>query len=78
MSIHVENKPWWGYLEDDLKESLKLSIHLADKSAKWKKTFHDYSFIVFPAAKAYEGFLKKYFWIWVLFQSMTTVVSTSE
>lgn len=25
------------------------------------KQFHDYSFVVFPAAKAYEGFLKKLF-----------------
>ena len=23
-----------------------------------KQVFHDYSFVVFPAAKAYEGFLK--------------------
>ena len=26
-----------------------------------KEGFHDYAFIVFPAAKAYEGFLKKLF-----------------
>jgi len=61
MSIYVEKKPWWGYLPNDLKEALKLSLHLADESAKWSKTYHDYSFVVFPAAKAYEGFLKKIF-----------------
>lgn len=61
MSMHIENKPWWDYLADDLKESLQLSIYLSEKSANWSKRFHDYSFIVFPAAKAYEGFLKKLF-----------------
>jgi hypothetical protein len=34
---------------------------LAERSSEWGKKFHDYSFIVFPAAKAYEGFLKKIF-----------------
>jgi len=28
-----------------------------------KREFHDYSFVVFSAAKAYEGFLKKMFLI---------------
>lgn len=27
------------------------------------KEFHDYSFVVFPMAKAYEGFLKKLFYV---------------
>ena len=27
----------------------------------WDEKFHDYSFVVFPAAKAYEGFLKTLF-----------------
>ena len=61
MAIHLGRKPWWNYLRDDLKEHLRLSSYLADKSTEWSKTFHDYSFIVFPAAKAYEGFLKKLF-----------------
>jgi len=34
---------------------------LYNKVGKWDKKFHDYSFIVFPAAKAYEGFLKQLF-----------------
>ncbi len=34
---------------------------LAEMSTTWNKKFHDYSFIVFPAAKAYEGFLKNLF-----------------
>lgn len=59
--MKIQQKPWWDYLDDDLKESLELSYFLSDKSAEWGKKFKDYSFVVFPAAKAYEGFLKKLF-----------------
>jgi len=59
--IGLETKPWWNYLEPDLKKFLAESAVLLDKSKKWSYQFHDYSFIVFPAAKAYEGFLKKLF-----------------
>lgn len=38
-------------------ESQKL-INTVDN---WKEEFHDYAFIVFPAAKAYEGYLKHLF-----------------
>lgn len=61
MEQKIKNKPWWGYLQSDLQESLVLSFKLADISAEWSAKFHDYSFLVFPAAKAYEGFLKKVF-----------------
>ena len=62
------NKPWWNYLEEDLQELLKEAFLIqevlkgmgADLPAG-KNKFHDYSFVVFPAAKAYEGFLKKLF-----------------
>lgn len=64
----LDKKDWWGYLEEDLQELLKESFLLleileglgADLPAGSKK-FHDYAFVVFPAAKAYEGFLKKLF-----------------
>jgi hypothetical protein len=66
--IHLDEKPWWGYIESDLQELLKESLLLL-KTLKGmgadlpggKREFHDYSFVVFPAAKAYEGFLKKLF-----------------
>jgi len=54
-------KPWWGYLEADLQELLQESFLLLQKVADWGEEFHDYSFVVFPAAKSYEGFLKKVF-----------------
>src|SRR4030042_6583927 len=57
-------KDWWGYLEKDLQGLLKESILLKEIFGTQEKTkfeFNDYSFLVFPAAKAYEGFLKKLF-----------------
>lgn len=61
MQDNLEKKPWWNYLESDLQELLLTSIHLIDKAQELGEGVHDYSFIVFPAAKAYEGFLKKLF-----------------
>lgn len=60
----LSQKIWWGYLENDLQELLKQALLLEEvfgKQEKTKKEFDDYSFLVFPAAKAYEGFLKKLF-----------------
>lgn len=61
MEESLVNKAWWGYLEEDLQELLLTSVHLLNKGQELGEGVHDYSFIVFPAAKAYEGFLKKLF-----------------
>jgi len=68
MDLNLENKVWWGYIEEDLQELLVASEFLANVVKSWggdlpqgSKVFHDFSFVVFPAAKAYEGFLKKMF-----------------
>jgi len=61
MNVSLENKAWWGYLEEDLQELLREAILLIDKVEGWEERFHDYAFVVFPASKAYEGFLKKLF-----------------
>ena len=61
MNLQLENRAWWGYLEEDLQELLSEAELLDSKVDKWGVPFHDYAFIVFPAAKAYEGFLKKLF-----------------
>lgn len=57
----LSTKLWWSYLEADLQELLCESLLLYQKAAHWRQKFHDYSFVVFPAAKAFEGFLKKLF-----------------
>lgn len=59
METDLSKKSWWIYLERDLKELLEQSTRLLSAFEKNKGEFLDYSFVVFPAAKAYEGFLKK-------------------
>jgi len=64
----LEARKWWKYLGEDLQKLLLTSEFLYSVVEEWggnlpggKQKFHDYSFVVFPAAKAYEGFLKKLF-----------------
>ena len=69
MSIEeLQKNIWWDYIYKDLKELLIEAVLLLQTAKKWRidkdpinDRFHDYSFIVFPAAKAYEGFLKTLF-----------------
>ncbi len=64
----IKSRPWWGYLGEDIQKLLSTSEFLYRIVQEWEtdfpeddNKFHDYSFVVFPAAKAYEGFLKKLF-----------------
>jgi hypothetical protein len=64
----LQQKVWWNYLGDDLQKLLETSMFLMSTIKSWGadlpggvKEFDDYAFVVFPAAKAYEGFLKKFF-----------------
>ena len=61
MEVSLKNKKWWGFIHDDLKDLFEEAVLLADRVGGWKEEFYDYAFVVFPAAKAYEGFLKSLF-----------------
>ena len=61
MKPNLSKKPWWNYIDNDLQNLFLESEILSNKVATWEEQFHDYSFVVFPAAKAYEGFLKNLF-----------------
>ncbi len=61
MEANLHKKAWWDFLEEDLRELLGESHKLVDSAGTWTEKYHDYSFVVFPAAKAYEGYLKKLF-----------------
>ena len=61
MDVSLENRTWWEFIDKDLQELLRESTLLRQTVRGWKEKFLDYSFIVFPVAKAYEGFLKKLF-----------------
>ena len=56
------NSQLWQYLSDPQKELVKQGeFLLADIEAHPNANLTDYSYTVFPFAKAYEGFLKKLF-----------------
>jgi hypothetical protein len=64
----LEGRVWWDYLGEDLQKLLMTSEFIYGAVKGWgadlpagRRVLHDYSFVVFPAAKAYEGFLKKLF-----------------
>jgi hypothetical protein len=61
-----EQKNWWKYMDDSLRDLMRQSkdlIIFENKrvSNEGGEAYHDYAFAVFPAAKSYEGFLKKVF-----------------
>ncbi len=57
-----EGEAWWEYLDEGQKDLVKQAYTLLEKFKVADEKFQDYSFVVFPIAKAYEGFLKKWFW----------------
>lgn len=61
MESFYSKKAWWKFLSPDLKELLSQSFFLLEDVSNSRTKFNDYSFVVFPAAKAYEGFLKSVF-----------------
>lgn len=46
-------------MDEPMRDLMQASLLLLDREKKNTDGLHDYSFVVFPAAKAYEGFLKK-------------------
>jgi len=68
MDFRLDNRIWWEYAGNDIQKLLESSVFLLGIVKSWggdlpagRRVFHDYSFCVFPTAKAYEGFLKKVF-----------------
>lgn len=59
--INLKDKSWYSFVPHDISELLGESIYLLNAVETWDEKFHDYSFVVFPAAKGFEGFLKKFF-----------------
>ena len=60
-----ENTNTWKFMDAPMRDLAKQSFTLLSifqSSNVQIPTQHDYSFIVFPMAKAYEGFLKKLFY----------------
>lgn len=60
--LNVSESQWFGFLESDQQSAITLSFELLSREKKLATNFNDYSFILFPLSKAYEGFLKKFLW----------------
>ena len=59
--INKESK-FWLYLSQGQKDLISEGLYLMDDIIRDQAyQFKDYSFLVFPFAKAYEGFLKQIF-----------------
>ena len=55
------NQSWYAYLDVGQQDLVRVAEALLRREVEEKQqTFYDYAFIVFPMAKAYEGFLKKF------------------
>lgn len=53
---------WYLYLHKEERELVQISLELFAREERLGTAFTDYSFIVFPMSKAYEGFLKGFFY----------------
>ena len=64
MQVVARNSKLWNYMApeiQDLIEDGEVILNFVYQN-KDSADISDYSFIVFPFAKAYEGFLKRFFW----------------
>lgn len=52
---------WYAFLEEEGRLLVRQSVELYEREVRMRSTYHDYSFVIFPMAKAYEGFLKLFF-----------------
>ncbi len=61
-SLILRTSDFWQYLSQNQKDLIKEGQYLMNDIIKEQVyQFKDYSFLVFPFAKAYEGFLKRLF-----------------
>lgn len=56
----ITQRAWYSFLPADQQELIELSFSLYEREKSLHSSLIDCSFIVFPMAKAYEGFLKLY------------------
>lgn len=56
----LESEAWYLFLDESMRLLVDEALFLRDREESLGETLPDYSFIVFPIAKAYEGFVKKF------------------
>jgi len=68
---HLKTQTWFTNLAPEVQDAAFLSLQLLDREKDTHTTFTDYSFILFPIGKAYEGFLKQLLLEFHLINSIT-------
>lgn len=58
----ILTQPWFQQLSSWQQELVHITVELYEREERMMSSFSDYSFLVFPIGKAYEGFLKQYFY----------------
>lgn len=61
LKLMFEGEAWFDYLLEGERDLVVQAYELLAREKREQKRFHDYSFVVFPMAKAFEGFLKQVF-----------------
>lgn len=56
----LESEAWYLFLDEEMRLLVDEALYLRDREESMGETLFDYSFVVFPIAKAYEGFVKKF------------------
>jgi len=59
MDHNYVDQEWFLYLTHPMQDLVVQAFGLLSREKEQNNGYHDYSFVVFPLAKAYEGFLKK-------------------
>ncbi len=67
----LEKQPAFMFLDAWQQQLVRLSFTLWQREYRTQTRFLDYTFVVFPMAKAYEGFLKTYLWQFNLISEAT-------
>lgn len=57
---NISNQSWFSQLETGQQDLFLLGGQLLERERSSVLKFSDYSFVIFPFAKAYEGFLKQF------------------
>ena len=58
----IDEKRWFLFLDEEGQNLVRLTYQLLMRERRLKSSYRDYGFVVFPMAKAFEGFLKKFFY----------------
>ncbi|MCB9813368.1 MAG: hypothetical protein H6772_03100 [Pseudomonadales bacterium] len=58
---HILDNSWFSFMNDRHRRLVRTAVDLYEREYELKSDLEDYSFIVFPMSKAYEGFLKTSF-----------------